>query len=800
MGMLKKIGAIGLLIVPALLAAPTAEVSPAAQRALLDQYCVVCHNNKLKTDNLTLQSADINSVSDHPEIWEPVIRKMRAGMMPPPGMPRPSLAKYEQLRDWLEAEVDRKAAAHPNPGSVVLHRLNRTEYANAIRDLLDLQMDVSTLLPTDDSARGFDNVAGSLTISPTLLEAYTNAATRIARTAVGFWKSPTAAAYIAPTDSSQNQHIEGLPFGTRGGMAVRHSFPSDGEYKFSVQNLGIGKFIPGEKLEFLIDNDLVAMRDYKGVGLSANNSSDRDGSIDVALPVKAGSHLVGVTFLAGNYGPTLDFIRQYSRKSLEDNPIPQLEYNPAVGILRIQGPFKPTRPEDSPSIRNVFTCHATNESQENACAKEILSSLMRRAYRRPLTPADWEWVQAFYLEGRREGTFQDGIELGLRRILASPPFLVRAEREPANITAGQPYRITDLELASRLSFLIWSSIPDEELIEVAGQNKLHLAPVLERQVHRMLADPKADALVSNFGDQLLYLRNLPATSPDGVFYPDWDDELRNGFRRETELLFQSIINENRSVVDLLTADYTFLNERLAKHYGIPNIYGSQFRRVTLGPDLAYRRGLLGQGSVLALTWVQNFRTSPVKRGVWVLENILGTPPPEPPPNVPPLEDSKGDNKIMTLREQMTIHRKMEPCASCHKLMDPIGFALENFDADASWRTKQGGDGGVPLDTSAVLWDGAKVNGPVELRQALLHYSPQFVRMITEKLMTFSLGRGVEYEDMPVIRSIVRNADKDDDRFLSILTGIIKSAPFQMRTKELEESASNGLGNDLKESR
>jgi hypothetical protein len=783
--MRKKIGA-GVLLLAALIPASQAEVSPAAQRALLDQYCVVCHNDKLKTANLSLQSADINSVGGHPEIWEPVIRKLRAGMMPPPGMPRPSLAKYEQLRDWLEGEVDRKAAVHPNPGSVVLHRLNRTEYANAIRDLLDLQVDVSTLLPADDSARGFDNVAGSLTISPTLLEAYTNASTRIARTAVGFWKSPTAAAYIAPSDSSQNQHIEGLPFGTRGGMAVRHTFPSDGEYKFSVQNLGIGKFIPDEKLEFLIDNELVAMRDYKGVGLSANNSSDRDGSIDVSLPVKAGSHVVGVTFLAANYRPSLDFIRQYERKSLEDNPIPQLEYYPAVGILRIQGPFKPTRPEDSPSIRQVFTCHPTNEAQENACAKEILTTLMRRAYRRPVTAADWEWVQASYLEGSRDGAFRDGIELGIRRILASPPFLVRAEREPANIAAGQPYRITDLELASRLSFLIWSSIPDDELIEVASQNRLHLAPVLERQVLRMLADHKADALVENFGDQLLYLRNLPATSPDGVYYPDWDDELRTSFRRETELLFQSIINENRSVVDLLTADYTFLNERLARHYGIPNIYGSQFRRVTLGPDLAYRRGLLGQGSVLALTWVQNFRTSPVKRGVWVLENILGTPPPEPPPNVPPLENSKGDNKIMTLREQMTLHRKNEPCASCHKLMDPIGFALENFDADAKWRTKEGGDGGVPIDTSGVLWDGTKVNGPIELRQALLHYSPQFVRMITEKLMTFALGRGVEYQDMPVIRSIVRDADRDDDRFVSILMGIVKSAPFQMRTKETGE--------------
>jgi hypothetical protein len=763
-----------------------AAASPAEQRALLDRYCVTCHNDKLKTANLSLQNLDLATVGNQPEIWERVIRKLRAGMMPPPGMPRPPLAEYEKLRDWLEAEIDRKAALHPNPGSVVLHRLNRTEYANAIRDLLDLQVDVATLLPPDDSARGFDNVAGSLTISPTLLEAYTTAATRIARMAAGFWKSPTAAAYIAPPDSSQNQHIEGLPFGTRGGMAVRHTFPSDGEYRFLVQNLGIGKFIPGEKLEFLIDNEQVAVRDYKGVGLSANNSSDRDGEIDVALPVRAGTHLVGVTFLATNYRPSLDFIRQYERKSLEDNPIPQLEYHPAVGILRIQGPFNPAEPQDSRSLRKVFTCHPENEAQESACAKEILTTLMRRAYRRPITPADWEWVQAFYLAGRREGSFRDGIELGLRRILASPPFLVRAEQEPANIPAGQPYRITDLELASRLSFLIWSSIPDDELIEVAHQNRLHLPATLEEQVHRMLADPKADALVENFGDQLLYLRNLPATSPDGIYYPDWDDELRTGFRRETELLFQSIIQENRNVVDLLTADYTFLNERLAKHYGIPNIYGSQFRRVTLGPDLAYRRGLLGQGSVLSLTWVQNFRTSPVKRGVWVLENILGTPPPEPPPNVPPLEDTKGDNKIMTLREQMTLHRRNEPCASCHKLMDPIGFALENFDADAKWRTKQGGEGGVPLDTSAVLWDGAKVNGPVELRQALLRYSPQFVRMITEKLMTFALGRGVEYEDMPVIRSIVREASRDNNRFVSILMGIVKSAPFQMRTKQVEE--------------
>jgi len=397
-----------------------------------------------------------------------------------------------------------------------------------------------------------------------------------------------------------------------------------------------------------------------------------------------------------------------------------------------------------------------------------------------------EWLMGAYEEGRKDATFQDGIELALRRMLVSPKFLVRTEKEPADLTPGKPYRITDIELASRLSFLMWSSIPDDELINLASQNKLHTPGVLEQQVRRMLNDPRSSALIKNFADQLLYLRNLPATSPDGVFFPNWDDELRQGFRRETELLFESIMREDRNIVDLLTADYTFLNERLAQHYGIPNIYGSQFRRVALGPDLAYRRGLLGQGSFLSITWVQNFRTSPVKRGVWVLENILGSPPPEPPPNVPPLEDSAGGGKVLTLREQMTMHRKNEPCASCHKLMDPIGFALENFDADAKWRTRQGGEGGPLIDTSAVLWDGTKVNGPLELRQAILHYSPQFVRMVTEKLMTYALGRGVEYYDMPVIRSIVHEADKNNDKFTSILMGVIRSAPFQMRTK-LEES-------------
>jgi cytochrome c5 len=768
---------------PAVSSTPTA----ASERALLDQYCVTCHNDKTKRANLTLEKLDLTTVADHADLWEKVIRKLRAGLMPPPGVRRPPLAEYEGLRDWLENEIDRKAAGHTDPGSVILHRLNRTEYANVIRDLLDIDIDPAVFLPTDDSARGFDNVAGSLTISPTLLEAYTTAAARIARMAVGYWKSPTEANYIAPGDTSQNQHIEGLPLGTRGGLLVTHNFPADGEYKFSIQNFGLGKYTPGEKIEFLVDGERVDLFDYVGVGLSQGMQADQDGSIDVTVPVKAGSHKVGVTFLATNFRPTLDLIKQYERKSLENNSIPQLQYYPAIGLLRIQGPFMATRPDDSRSLRKIMTCHPATAAQEEPCAKQILSTLARRAYRRPTDPLDLESLMNFYEEGRRGGTFDDGIELALRRLLTSPQFLVRAEKEPAGLATGKSYRISDLELASRLSFFLWSSVPDDQLINLAAQNRLSNPVVLEQQVKRMLADPKSEALVTNFADQLLYLRNLPTTSPDGVHYPDWDDELRKGFRRETELLFESVIREDRNVVDLLTANYTFVNERLARHYGIPNVYGGQFRRVTLPPEMDYRRGLLGQGSFLSVTWQQNFRTSPVKRGAWVLENVLGVPPPEPPPNVPPLEDSvAGNDRVMTLREQMTIHRKNEPCASCHKLMDPIGFALENFDADAKWRTKQGGDGGVPIDVSAELWDGTKVTGPAGLRQALLHYSPQFVRMMTEKMMTFAVGRGMEYYDMPVIRAIARDAEKNNNKFSSILMGIVRSAPFQMRTK-VEES-------------
>jgi hypothetical protein len=528
--------------------------------------------------------------------------------------------------------------------------------------------------------------------------------------------------------------------------------------------------------------------------MAVGMTADGDGTLEVTVPVRAGSRVVGATFLATNYRPSLDIIRQYDRKSLENNTIPQLEYYPAIGFVRIQGPFNAQRPVDSASREKVFVCRpaSTQTASESACATRILTTLARRAYRRPPTAQEITTLKSFFEQGRKDATFDDGIEYALRLLLASPQFLVRAEREPsvANVRAGQTYRITDLELASRLSFFLWSSIPDDELIAVASQGRLKQPQVLEQQVKRMLADPRSEALVSNFAQQLLYLRNLPATSPDGIFYPNWDNELRQSLTREAELFFDSIIREDRNVVDLLTADYTFVNERLARHYGIPNVYGSRFRRVTLPPEMDYRRGLLGKGSFLAVTWTQNFRSSPVKRGVWVLENILGTPPPEPPPNVPALEETKGESgKVLTLREQMTLHRASPTCAGCHKIMDPIGFALENFDADASWRSKQGGEGGTPIDVKVKLYDGQDVNGPVGLRHALLRYSPQFVRMFIEKMATYAIGRGLEYTDMPTVRSIAHDVAEDNSRFSAIVLGVVKSPQFQMRVKGVDAATS-----------
>jgi hypothetical protein len=757
-------------------------MSAAAGKTLIDRYCVDCHDDVSMTANLSFEGVDLQAVGHDAETWEKVVRKLRAGMMPPPDNERPADEDYAALRAWLEAEIDRSAPR--KPGTKVLHRLNRTEYANVIRDLLAVEIDPSMFLPPDDSSRGFDNIAGSLTISPTLIETYATAATKIARMAVGFWKTPTESLYIKKTDGSQVSQLEHMPFGTRGGTTVTHVFPGDGEYTFTVRNLGVGIYIPGEQLELSIDGQRVHTWLYTNMGLSAGMDSEADGELTVTIPVTAGSRLVGLTFVATNFRPSLDVAQHFARKSLENGSVNELSNYPVIGALNIQGPFNASRPTETASREKVFTCRPATALDEEPCAREIVSTLLRRAFRRPVTPGDLEIFTGFYENGREAGTFEDGIELALRRILASPQFLIRAEQEPESLAPGEIYRISDLELASRLSFFLWSSMPDDELLTLATENRLSDPDVLEQQVQRMLADPRSESLVMSFGRQWLYLRNLATTAPDQTVFPDWDDELREGFARETELKLEHIIREDRSVLEILDADYTFLNERLARHYGVPNIYGSHFRRVSLGPELDYRRGIFGQGSFLSTTWVQNNRTSPVKRGVWVLENILGTPPPEPPPNVPGLEETEaeGPGRKLTLREQMALHRATEPCASCHKTMDSIGFALENFNADGQWRTLEGGAGGTPIDAAVELWDGTSVVGPVELRQAVMRYSPQFMRMATEKLMTYALGRGVEYFDMPVIRSIVHDAERNDNRFSSIVLGIVNSAPFQMRTK------------------
>src|SRR5213593_3755728 len=609
--------------------------SATAQRALLDQYCVVCHNDRTKRANLTLEKLDLTTVGDNPQLWEKVVRKLRACVMPPPGMRRPELTAYNGLTEWLEGQIDRKAKA--NPGTIVLHRLNRAEYANAVRDLVDLEIDPATLLPADDSSRGFDNVAGSLTLSSTLLESYANAAGKVARMAVGYWKTPTERTYIAPSDTSQEYHIEGQPFGTRGGIVVNHVFPADGEYKFSLKEFVLGPYIGDEQIEISINGERTQLFEWNNLkGGNPGADGDTGGGLEITVPVKAGTHKVGVTFVATNYRPSLDLAKHYARSTLENSRIAGFTNYPEVGLLKIQGPFNALRPVDSRSISRVFTCRPASATQEEACAREIVTRLTRRAYRRPTTPEDLESLMGFYQEGRKGGTFEDGIEVALRRILASPQFLVRIEKEPPNLAVGQTYRISDVELASRLSFFLWSSIPDDELISLASQGKLRIPTILEQQVRRMLADPRSEAMLNNFAAQWLYLRNLKATSPVATSYPDWDDSLRQSFRRETEMLFESVMHEDRNVLDFLTADYTFVDDRLARHYGIPNVYGSRFRRVTLQDDA--RRGLLGQGSILLVTSVAN-RTSPVARGKWIVENLLGTPAPLPPPNVPALKEN-----------------------------------------------------------------------------------------------------------------------------------------------------------------
>lgn len=734
---------------------PVAAQNPAASdQQFVSRYCQVCHNDRLKTGGLSLQQMDPSQVSRSPETWEKVVRKLRAGMMPPAGMPRPERASIDTFVSRVESSLDKYAAQHPNPGTLGLHRLNRAEYANAIRDLLALNVDVSTLLPSDDSSEGFDNIADALEVSPALLESYVGAATKISRLAVGDPSiTPATNTWRAPGDLSQTSHIEGLPIGTRGGMLFAFTFPLDAEYTFKIRTRSAGFGVGSGALPIPIEITLDGARIDPGKSLT-----------NFHLKVTAGPHTIGVAMPGDDSAGADDVYAVYPD-------------NAAVTSVAITGPANPTGPGDTPSRRKIFVCHPASDN-ETTCAKQILTLLATQAFRRPVRDTDLETLLSFYQQGRNSGGFEHGIEAALARILVDPWFIFRFEKEPAGTSPGGIYAISDLELASRLSFFLWSSIPDDELLRLAEQNKLHDPRILAHETRRMLADPKSAALAENFAGQWLYLRELKNSRPETAGF---NDNLRESFRRETELFFDSNIREDRSVVDLLDADYTFVDERLAQHYGIPGVYGSRFRRVKLPDDT--RRGLLGQGSILLVTSVAT-RTSPVARGKWVLENILGSSPPLPPPNVPALPENASAAKLVSVREKMEAHRNNPVCAACHKIMDPIGFSLENFDLTGKWRTT---DGGVPIDASGQMVDGTKLSGPVSLREALLSRSDVFVSTITEKLMTYALGRGLKYYDMPAVRAITRDAARNDNRFSSIVLGIVKSAPFQMKMKPIGKS-------------
>jgi hypothetical protein len=763
---------------------PRPDEAGATPRAVLDKYCVSCHNEKLETAGLTLDVLDLTRLGDRAEVGEKIVRKLRAGMMPPTGMPRPDPAARETLIAWLEDELDRNAVTHlPPPG---LHRLNRAEYANTIRDLLGLEVDATRFLPTDDSSRGFDNMAGTLTMSPALIEAYVSAAGKIARLALGNVTAPTQTGYEAPADSAQDAHVEGLPFGTRGGLLVRHEFPADGDYVIKVRGIQgysddvLGQ-VKGEQVEVLIDGERVKLFDWdKEI---ATGGSGRAGATP-RVSVKAGLHAVGVAFLVTNDAPGWEVNKPFERTLNSPGDIPGFHFYPGVGQILIEGPYDAKGAQDSPSRRKILTCRPTSARDEEACARQIITTLARRAFRRPVQAADLGTLMAFYQEGRNAeaGTFDAGIEAALQRILADPEFIYRGEPESASLTPGKPYRIGDLELASRLSFFLWSSIPDDELLTAAAQGRLRDRQVLEQQVRRMIADPKSQALVENFAGQWLNVRGMAAKEPVTSVFPDFESTLRAAFRREIELFFDSIVHEDRSLLDLLTADYTFVNERLARHYDIPNVSGSQFRRVALGPELEMRRGLLGKGALLTIT-SEAARTSPVTRGKWFLQTFLGISPPDPPPNVPAITESQqdlaGNLREPTIRQRMEQHRRNPVCASCHRIFEPLGIALENFDAVGMWRTAENGQ---PIDPSGNFVDGTAIGGPASLRALLLRHSDQFVRNVTEKLLTYALGRGIEYQDMPLVRKIVRDSASSNYRFSSVVLNIVTSAPFQMNMK------------------
>ena len=751
-------------------------------RALLDRYCVTCHNQQLQTGGLALDTTDVTNIAEHAELWESVVAKLRAGAMPPQPRPRPDVAVYDGFRAWLEDEIDRAAAADPNPGRTeTFHRLSRTEYHNVVRDLLALEVDVSALLPADDTSYGFDNIAGVLGVSPTLMERYLAAARKISRLAVGSpMPSPMAETVRVASDLSQDGHIEGLPFGTRGGMVLTYHFPEDAEYVIEIEPDGPLR-IEAHQLEVTIDGERVELFT---IGSELSASERRPSSLylgerenpSVRVRVKAGPREVGVAFLQRTRAEPEGIRKLYLRPFTGEGSGGDSRYQPYVGSVTITGPFEASGalPVDgTPSRDRLFTCRPVTPADETTCATEILTIVARRAYRRPVGDEDVARLMAFCDQGRVRG-FDAGVEMALRRLLMSPEFLFRVERDPEGLGPDTNYPVSDLELASRLSFFLWSSIPDDELITLAAAGRLSEPGTLDRQVRRMLDDPRANALVANFAGQWLGLRNVSAVQPDEDAFPDFGEGLRQAFRRETELLFESVLREDRSVLDLLAADYTFVNERLARHYEIPNVRGSHFRRVMLDADK--RGGLLGHGSILTVTSYAN-RTSPVLRGKWVLENILGTPPPPAPADVPPLEATI-EGQALSMREAMEQHRANPMCASCHRVMDPPGLSLEHYDAIGRWRDTDGN--GDEIDASGVLPDGSAFDGPAGLREALLRHPDRFVTTVTEKLLTYALGRGVEYYDAPAVRAIIREAAAHDHKLTSVIIGVVKSVPFQMR--------------------
>lgn len=781
--------------------------SISSQRALINQYCVPCHNQRAKTGGLALDNVDVLKVGDHPEVWEKVVQKLQGNLMPPQGRPRPDAAAYSGFLSYLETSLD---AGKPDPGRTeALHRLNRAEYRNAVRDLLALDIsavNVGSLLPADDVSYGFDNIAGVQRMSPTLMERYIAAAQKISSVAVG--ASPRAATtdtFLVPPELRQDDRVDGLPFGTRGGTSLRYTFPRDGEYAIRVQLTryagasfdDIPVFDETQRLELSVDGKPLHVfelrpdnAETRGDGPAPNRRA-LDAEWQVRFPAKAGPRTVALTFL--NRTPALlENLLEPFQKPVPGGPN---GYYPTqkgayLRTIEITGPFNAAGAGDTPSRQQIFVCRPSRESEEAACAKKILSALARRGFRRPVSESDLQSLLSFYDDGRKEGNgegsragdFETGIERAVEGLLVSPEFLFRIEREPAGVAASNGiYRITDLELASRLSFFLWSSIPDDALLDAAISGKLHNPPVLEQHVRRMLADPRADALVSNFVGQWLFLRNLPAVLPDPRKDPDFDEDLRQGFRRETEMFAGSIFRENRNVLDLLTADYTFVNERLARHYGIPNIRGTHFRRVERKDE--NRRGLLGHGSILSVTSFPH-RTSPVVRGKWILENLLGSDVPDPPPDVPALKEKpNAAEEELSMRQRIAQHRANPVCASCHAMMDPLGLSLENFDFVGRWRTVD--EALIPIDAAVALADGTKFEGPAGLRNVLVSHPDRFVRTFTKKLLTYALGRGLEYYDMPTVRTIVRDAARDNYRFSSIVNGIVKSTPFRMRRASRE---------------